>query len=96
MDVATLIGLFGAFGVILSAIILGGSAGTFVNTPSLMVVLGGTFLVTMMKFSLGSFLSATSVAIHAFIYKPLSAEELIKKTVELAKEARQGPAGRYA
>jgi len=90
LDVATLIGLFGAFGVILSAIILGGSAGTFINTPSLMVVLGGTFLVTMMKFSLGSFLSATSVAIHAFIHKPLSAEALITKTVELAKDARQG------
>lgn len=90
MDIATLIGLIGAFGVVLSAIILGGSAGTFVNWPSLLLVVGGTFLVTMMKFSLGSFLKATSVAVNAFIHKPLSAEELIENTVELAKEARQG------
>ena len=90
MDLATLIGLIGAFGVVISSIVLGGSAGNFVNTPSLLVVLGGTFLVTMMKFSLGSFLSATSVAVKAFIYKPTSAEELIENAVELAKTARQG------
>lgn len=90
MDLATLIGLIGAFGVVISSILLGGSAGNFVNTPSLLVVLGGTFLVTMMKFSLGSFLSATSVAVKAFIYRPTSAEELIENAVELAKTARQG------
>lgn len=90
MDIATLIGLLGAFGVVLSAIILGGSASNFVNVPSLLVVLGGTFMVTMVKFSLSSFLSATSVAVKAFIHKPLSAEELIANAVDLAKEARQG------
>lgn len=90
MDLATLIGLIGAFGVVISSILLGGSAGNFVNTPSLLVVLGGTFLVTMMKFSLGSFLSATKIAVKAFIYRPTSAEELIENAVELAKTARQG------
>ena len=53
MDLATLIGLIGAFAIVLASIMLGGAAGTFVNTPSLLVVLGGTVLVTMMKFSLG-------------------------------------------
>lgn len=90
MDLATLIGLIGAFGVVIASILLGGSAGNFINTPSILVVLGGTFLVTMMKFSLGSFLSATSVAVKAFIYRPTSAEELIENAVELAKTARQG------
>ena len=90
MDLATLIGLIGAFAIVLTSILLGGSASTFVNTPSLLVVFGGTFLVTMMKFSLGSFLSATSVAVKAFIHKPLSPEELIQKAVELANTARQG------
>ncbi len=90
MDLATLIGLIGAFGVVISSILLGGSASTFVNTPSLLVVLGGTFLVTMMKFSLGSFLRATKIAVKAFIYRPTSAEELIENAVELAKTARQG------
>ena len=90
MDLATLIGLIGAFGIVLTSIMLGGSAGTFVNTPSLLVVLGGTVLVTMMKFSLGKFAGAASIAVKAFLYKPSNPEELIEESVELAKAARQG------
>lgn len=90
MDLATLIGLIGAFGIVLASILIGGSAGTFINTPSLLLVLGGTVLVTMMKFSLAKFLGATSIAVKAFLHKPSSPEELIENAVELAKSARQG------
>jgi chemotaxis protein MotA len=90
LDLATLIGLIAAFGIVLTSIVMGGSAGTFVNGPSLLVVLGGTVAVTMMKFSLGKFLSATSIAVKAFLHKPSAPEELIDKAVELAKTARQG------
>ena len=90
MDLATLIGLIGAFGIIMASIFLGGSAGTFVNTPSLLVVLGGTVMVTMMKFSLGKFLGAAGIAVKAFLHKPTPPEELIETAVELAKTARQG------
>jgi len=90
LDLATLIGLIGAFGIVMTSIVLGGSAGTFVNTPSLLVVLGGTVLVTMMKFSLGKFAGAASIAVKAFLYKPSNPEELIQESVELAKAARQG------
>jgi chemotaxis protein MotA len=90
LDLATLIGLIGALGIVLASIMLGGSAGTFVNTPSILVVLGGTVLVTMMKFSLGKFLGAASIAVKAFLYKPAAPEDLIETAVELAKTARQG------
>jgi len=90
LDLATLIGLIGAFGVVLTSIMLGGSAGTFVNTPSLLVVLGGTVLVTMMKFSLSKFLGATSIAVKAFLYKPSLPEDLIESAVGLARTARKG------
>lgn len=90
MDLATLIGLIGAFGIVMTAILLGGSGGTFVNTPALLVVLGGTFLVTMMKFSLSKFLGAASIAVKAFLHKPMNPEELIEETVDIAKTARQG------
>jgi chemotaxis protein MotA len=90
LDLATLIGLVSAFGIILASIILGGSAGTFVNVPSLMVVLGGTVAVTMMKFSLSKFLGAASIALNAFLHKPTNPEDLIQESVELAKAARQG------
>jgi len=90
LDLATLIGLFGALAIVLVSIFLGGSAGTFVNTPSILVVLGGTALVTMMKFSLGKFFGAASIAVKAFLYRPMNAEELIEEAVDLAKAARQG------
>lgn len=90
LDLATLIGLIGAFGVVLTSILLGGSAGNFINTPAMLLVLGGTFLVTMMKFSLGRFLGAASIAVKAFLHKPTAPETLIETVVELAKTARQG------
>ena len=90
MDLATFIGLIGAFGIVLTSIILGGSAGTFINTPSLLVVLGGTVMVTMMKFSLAKFLGAAGIALRAFLHKPSKPEDLIAESVELAKTARQG------
>jgi len=90
LDLATLIGLVSAFGIILASILLGGSAGTFVNVPSLMVVFGGTVAVTMIKFSLSKFLGAASIALNAFLHKPSNPEDLIQESVELAKAARQG------
>ena len=89
MDLATLIGLIGAFGVVLGSIVLGGSAGSFINTPSLLVVLGGTTLVTMMKFSLGQFLGAASIAVKAFLYQPSAPEDLIETAINLSKTARK-------
>lgn len=90
MDLATLIGLIGAFSVIFASIFMGGNVSTFINTPSMVVVFAGTFLVTMMKFSLGQFLSAAKIAMKAFMFKLASPQELIEKSVELAKTARQG------
>ncbi len=88
MDLATLIGLIGACLVVASAIFLGGSVGAFVDTSSLVLVVGGTLLVTLMKFSVKQFLNATKVAIKAFIYRVPDAEDLIGKSVELANRAR--------
>ena len=88
MDLATLIGLIGAFLTIGTAIFMGGAPSAFIDAASLTIVLVGTLLVTLMKFSIGQFLSAAKVAIHAFVSKVASSDELITKSVELANEAR--------
>lgn len=90
MDLATLIGLIGAFGVVLSAILLGGAASVFINIPSFAIVAAGTFLVVMMKFSLKQFLGAASIAVKAFIFRLSDPLDLISKAVELAQTSRQG------
>ena len=88
MDLATLIGLVGAFATVGSAIFLGGSPSSFVDIPSLIIVCVGSLLVVMMKFSLGQFLGAAGVALRAFIFKVPESQELIDKSVELANQAR--------
>jgi chemotaxis protein MotA len=88
LDLATLIGLIGGFFIVGTAIVLGGSVGAFVDTASVVLVVGGTLLVTLMKFSFRHFLNATKVSIKAFIYRVPEPEELIDKSVELANRAR--------
>ncbi len=89
MDLATLIGLVGAFGIILASIMLGGSAIIFVNVPSILVVGLGTIMVVLMKFPLGHFLSAFKIAMKAFLYKAEDPQQLIREGVELANIARK-------
>ncbi len=58
MDISTLIGLIFGLGVIFAAIATGGDINSFVNTAGLMIVCGGTFAATMIKFRLKDVLAA--------------------------------------
>ncbi len=90
MDLATLIGLVGSFGIVIVAMLLGGSLAMFVNAPSLLIVLVGTLFVVLMKFSLSQFLGALKVAVKAFSFKLVPPEDLIDEVVDLADTARKG------
>jgi len=90
VDLATLVGLIGAFGIIIAAMVLGGDIGIFVNPPSILIVVGGTLLVVLMKFTLGQFLSAGKTMAKAFMFKSVNPEDIIAETVELADAARKG------
>ncbi len=89
MDLATLIGLVGALGIIIAAILFGGSALVFVNIPSLLIVLGGTVLVVLMKFPLTHFMAAMKIGMKAFFHKTENADDLIREGVALANVARK-------
>lgn len=90
MDLATLIGLLGAFGIVIMAMVLGGDIGVMVNVPSLLIVLVGATFVVMMKFGLAQFLGAMKVAGKAFMFKLDEPSKLIEEIVELADAARKG------
>lgn len=89
MDSATVFGLVGAFGVVLGAIVLGGSVGIFFNIPSLVIVLGGTLMVVLMKFNMSQFMGAISVAQIAIRNKLEPPQALIPEIVEMASLARK-------
>jgi chemotaxis protein MotA len=88
VDLATLFGLVGALVVVSTAIFLGGSVAAFVNVPALVLVIGGTLLVTLMKFSFRQFLNANKIAFKAFGSRAADAEDLIDRSIMLATEAR--------
>ena len=90
MDIATLIGLIGSFIVIISAIFVGGSAGMFVNIPSILIVLVGSLFVVLMQYPLSQFLSAGKVAAKAFMFRSVPLDTLIDEIYGLADEARKG------
>ena len=89
MDLATLLGLIGAMGVLIAAIVTGGSPVIFLNIPSILIVIMGTLLVVMMKFNMHQFLSAFKVAARAFSNKLEDPEAIVDKIVELATTSRK-------
>ncbi|ODN42262.1 flagellar motor protein PomA [Piscirickettsia litoralis] len=90
MDLATLLGMLGAIGIIMMAMILGGDIGIFINVPSLLIVMGGSVFVVMMFYGMGQFFSAIKIAMKAFLTKLPKLGDLIEKSVELADAARKG------
>ncbi len=90
MDIATILGLIGAFGIVIYSMVLGGDVTLFVNTQSILIVVGGSIFCVLMKFGLGQFLGAAKVAIKAFSFKLDTPQEIIAEVVELADVARKG------
>lgn len=89
MDLATLIGLVGTFGIIAAAIIIGGSAMVFINIPSLLIVILGTLTAVMIKFPLGHFLGMVKVGLKSLLHKQEDPVALINEAVEMANIARR-------
>lgn len=89
MDIATLGGFILAYIIIGTAISLGGPFNIFINAPSMLVVVGGTFAVTLMRITLGNFLGSFKIALKGFFYKLDAPQSLIEESVELANVARK-------
>jgi len=89
LDIATLVGFLGGMGIIVAAIMMGGDFGLFVNVPSILIVFGGTFMVTLMKIPLSDFFRSFGVALKAFFNKLEDPSKLIEESVRLADVARK-------
>ena len=89
MDIASLLGIIGAIGFILYAMISGGGVGPFLDVPSLAIVFGGTFFCVMYTCPLPTFLGSFGVMAKAFFPPVKPQDELVTKMVELAGIARK-------
>jgi chemotaxis protein MotA len=89
LDLGTIVGLIGAIAMVVMAMLLGGSIVTFINAPSILIVVVGTHFVVLMTYSLADFLSAAKAGMKVLTYKGVDNEELITQIVELADMARK-------
>lgn len=89
MDIASIVGFILAYVIIGGAIMMGGPFIIFVNVPSILVVIGGTFAVTLMRVTLGDFLGSFKIGLKGFFYKLDATQALIDESVEMANVARK-------
>lgn len=89
MDLATLLGIVVAAGLVVGSILLGGSGAWFVNFPSIMIVLGGTMGATLINYPMADLISVFKVTKNAFRHKSFRPIALIPQMVNFAKKARR-------
>tara|TARA_Y100001954_G_scaffold127604_1_gene136776 strand:+ start:22101 stop:22856 length:756 start_codon:yes stop_codon:yes gene_type:complete len=89
MDIATLIGLVGAFGLVFTTIFMGGNAAGFLDIPSIVVVVGGTFAVTFVMFPMGTVIGTIKVGLKTLLFKSNDAQDIIRQITTLADTARK-------
>ncbi len=89
MDLATIVGLVAAFGLMISAIMQGGSLMIFIDIPSAIIVIGGTIGTAFVNFPFSHIVGAIKVARNAFFHKATSPTETISKLITYAGKARK-------
>jgi chemotaxis protein MotA len=89
MDIATLVGLVGAIGMIIGSMIYAGGLGPFVDVASIIIVFGGTFFIVMMKMPMGVFISHFKAFGKAVKPSTFDLPKVVERTVELATLARK-------
>ena len=88
-DGATVIGLVAALGLIAAAIFVGGSPGAFINLPGLLIVVGGTFAVTTVSFTLGDVARTFGVLGATVFYRERDPQDAAYSMLELADYCRK-------
>jgi chemotaxis protein MotA len=88
-DVITIAGLVIAVGLIVSALIVGGSPQAFVNPAALMIVLGGTMAVTAISFMPEDLGRLGGVVFETIKYPVRSPSAVAMEMMDIAVVARQ-------
>lgn len=90
MDKATLIGIILGFSLIIIALLIGeGGIRTFINTPSMIIVFGGTIASTLICFQGSQVLGVMKVTKNAFFTQMAEPLDKIDTLVQFAERARR-------
>jgi chemotaxis protein MotA len=89
MDLATLIGIVLSFGLVVAAIITGGSLIIFISVPSLLIVVGGTVGATLVNYPLGHVLGVVGVFKKTLFSSVENPGDVIANFMDYANKARR-------
>ena len=95
MDIATGLGLIAGGIVLVSLILMGGDLRMFADSHAFIVIFGGSFAATLIRFPLSSMYHGLPLgARYAFTMRRITQREMVDEIAELAEIARkQGPIG---
>jgi chemotaxis protein MotA len=95
MDITTLLGLAAGAAVLSALILMGGDFRMFYDIHAVIVIFGGSFAATLIRFPLSAILHGMPLgAKFAFTMSALSARDLVDELARIAEIARkQGPVG---
>jgi chemotaxis protein MotA len=89
VDIATVVGLVAAFGLIVWSIFLGGDIQGFIDMPSVAVVIGGTMGALLVNFPLARIMGIVHLLKKTFLFKQEDPDTVIGKIVKYAERARR-------
>lgn len=90
MDIATVLGLLLGLGLVLTSIMMGsGGLAPFINIPSAMITIGGSFAAILINFPLKPVLSLPAIIMNCFFDKLPNPNEVIGQFTEFAAIARK-------
>ncbi len=89
LDITTILGLVAGFALIGAAIVLGGSPLAFIDAPSILIVFGGTFAVTIMSYSIGDVVAAGTAIARTLSRKQVETSAAASQMIEMSELARR-------
>ena len=95
MDISTGLGLFAGIVVLCTMILMGGDLHMFVSEHAIIVIFGGSFSATLIRFPLSAIFHGLPLGVKfAFTIRRWTSRELVDEIARLAEVARkQGPIG---
>jgi len=95
MDIATIVGMLAGAAVVAAAIFIGGNVLTFLNIPSILIVVGGGLAATLIRFPITHVFAALGLGAKiAFTHKKIEPRDMVEEIAELADVIRKnGPLG---
>ena len=89
MDIASILGILSAFGLVGLAIVFQGDFSIFLNLNSLLIVVGGTLGATLINYPIKDIIRVFRVVKNAFVSKEIDYLNLIPQMVRYSKLARK-------